>query len=227
MISPLRGTITSPVSLLTNSSAAIRPTIRSFNGSITPVPSTIASTSIPWISLFRTCTSFTSELRIASMPSSVRRVSAGKISTPSLSTIACTVSLFNIFWTIVSFNVARILSSLSPRIIFWTKLVWLISLSEPKCAPRNAIDVTPASAISAKHCSSKIVSAGTTSSPVSAFTTSLSKTRPISLSLSNSNAWRGDVAKRARSRTRSIPTTSQSSSRTITSWDTSTRRRVK
>ena len=28
------------------------------------------------------------------MPSSVRRVSAGKISTPSLSTIACTVSLF-------------------------------------------------------------------------------------------------------------------------------------
>ena len=39
----------------------------------------------------------TSELRIASMPSSVRRVLAGKISTPSLSTIACTVSLFNIF----------------------------------------------------------------------------------------------------------------------------------
>ena len=192
-----------------------------------PAPSTIASTSMPWMSLLRTCTSFTSLSRIASMPSSVNATPAGTISLPSPSTTALTVSLPNILWTMVSRRVSRMPSSVSPSLMFCTRLVWFISLSLPRWTPRNEISATLCSTSNSKDSSVRIVSAGIITSPVDGTITSLSRTRPINLSFKRLTAWRVELAKRARSRTKSIPTTSQSSSRTMTSCDTSTRRRVK
>ncbi len=81
----LREAIFSPVAGSMISSANTRPTIRSSRDSIIPVPSLIASTSIPRMVLLRTLTSFASLFNTASIYSSVSGVFAGMISAPVLS----------------------------------------------------------------------------------------------------------------------------------------------
>lgn len=81
----LREAIFSPVAGSMISSANTRPTIRSSRDSIIPLPSLIASTSIPRMLLLRTLTSFASLFNTASIYSSVSGVFAGMISAPVLS----------------------------------------------------------------------------------------------------------------------------------------------
>lgn len=81
----VKGSDFSPVAGSMISSANTRPTIRSSRDSIIPLPSLIASTSIPRMLLLRTLTSFASLFNTASIYSSVSGVFAGMISAPVLS----------------------------------------------------------------------------------------------------------------------------------------------
>ena len=211
--------MTSPVSGLTRVSAAVRPSMRSSSDSMTPLPlsSTIAVTSTPRMSLLRTLTSSTSLLRMRSMASSVSGVPLAQISMPLESMTAFSTVLPSIFSAMDLRIAARKPSSGAPRETVSMTLVWfrssLISIWLPR---RESFGIWCSMTVSISSLVRRC-SAGKTMSPVSGSATSRARTRPMSLSRRRLTAWRHELARRARSRTRSMPNTSQSSSRTMTS----------
>ena len=164
--------IFSPVSGSTISSASTRPIIRSCNGSITRLPSTISSTEIPRTLLLRTRTSLASLSSTASMYSSVSLTPAGMISLPRLSTTEAVTSLPSIWFIIASRIEARTFSSGAPSctVSVTEELPTTVSLLSDW--PRRTSSDTPASPIT---CRSSAVSSAPTSkrtSPVSGLMTS-------------------------------------------------------